>query len=552
MGEIHGGDIYRNHVQMDFSVNTNPLGIPEMVKKALYKAVDQCDSYPDIHSEELKEAIAIWLGVEKDCLLLGNGASELFMAIVHGVEPKKIVIPVPSFYGYEYVANAIGADIVFYETKEEYEFQIQEDFLEMLTDEVDLLFLTNPNNPTGKLLERGRLLQILCHCAKKDIKVVLDECFIEFVDSNYSMIPSLEETFSNVMIVRAFTKIFSIPGVRLGYLYCLNEGLLQCVKEQLPEWNLSSFGQAAGCACTRELSFVERTSRYIRAEREYLESGLERIGVSYIESDANFILIKSEQPLYEMLLKRGTLIRDCENFRGLGKEYFRVAVKSRQDNERLLKQMEEIRKMEIVKPDEIEKRSFEIISEELMQRGIVLPKEQEMITKRVIHTSADFDYAKTMCYSENAVAIAKELLANGADIVTDTNMAYAGINKRILGLLGGEAHCFMAEEDVISMAKERGVTRAAVSMEKAAQINKPVIFVVGNAPTALIQLHEMIQKGIYKPAFIIGVPVGFVNVEVAKERIMETEIPYIVNRGRKGGSNVAAAICNALLYQLKR
>lgn len=207
--------------------------------------------------------------------------------------------------------------------------------------------------------------------------------------------------------------------------------------------------------------------------------------------------------------------------------------------------------IEYVRPQDIEKRSFAIISKELEEKGIVLPKEQELVTKRAIHTSADFDYAKTMTYSAHAVGIAKKLIQNGADIVTDTNMALAGVNKKELAKYGGEAHCFMAEEEVAKIAKERGVTRAAVSMEKAAQIEKPVIFAIGNAPTALIELYEMIQSEKYRPAFIIGVPVGFVNVEAAKDLILKTDVPYIINRGRKGGSNIAAAICNALLYELR-
>ena len=208
--------------------------------------------------------------------------------------------------------------------------------------------------------------------------------------------------------------------------------------------------------------------------------------------------------------------------------------------------------IEYVLPGEIEKRSFAIIGEELKERGIVLPPEQEPVTKRVIHTSADFDYAKTMTYSPHAVQIAKELIAGGADIVTDTNMALAGINKKRLAEFGGTVHCFMADEDVAKEAKRRGVTRAVVSMERASQIKGPVIFAIGNAPTALLELYDMIDEGIYRPAFVIGVPVGFVNVEVAKELIMQTEVPYIVNRGRKGGSNIAAAICNALMYELTR
>lgn len=209
-------------------------------------------------------------------------------------------------------------------------------------------------------------------------------------------------------------------------------------------------------------------------------------------------------------------------------------------------------RIEYLQPGEIEKRSFEIISEELMRRGISIPPDEEMITKRVIHTSADFDYAKTLHFSKGAAAVMAELIRNGADIVTDTNMALAGINKKVLAGFGGEAHCFMADEDVALLASQRKMTRAAVSMEKAAAIDKPVIFAIGNAPTALIKLYEMAKESDWKPAFIIGVPVGFVNVEAAKELILETEIPYIVNVGRKGGSNVAAAICNAVLYQVQR
>ncbi len=204
------------------------------------------------------------------------------------------------------------------------------------------------------------------------------------------------------------------------------------------------------------------------------------------------------------------------------------------------------------KPGDIEKKSLEIIGEELKRRDIILPREHEAVIRRVIHTTADFEYADTLCFSRDAVQRAEDLIRSGADIVTDTNMALAGINKRVLSHFGGEARCFMADAQVAALARERQVTRATVSMEFAARSEKPVIFAVGNAPTALIRLYEMIREGSYRPAFIIGVPVGFVNVVAAKERIMETEVPFIVNRGRKGGSTVAAAICNALLYGLER
>ena len=199
-------------------------------------------------------------------------------------------------------------------------------------------------------------------------------------------------------------------------------------------------------------------------------------------------------------------------------------------------------------PSDIEKESFRIIQEELDKMGKKIPEEIRPTVFRAIHTTADFDYADTLTFSKNAVEIAKNAIQKGAHIVTDTNMALSGINKKTLAKYGGEVHCFMADEEVMRIAKERGVTRAVVSMEKAAELNVPLIFAIGNAPTALVRLKELIDEGKIRPELIIGVPVGFVNVVEAKEMILESNVPYIVNRGRKGGSNVAAAICNSIIY----
>ena len=201
---------------------------------------------------------------------------------------------------------------------------------------------------------------------------------------------------------------------------------------------------------------------------------------------------------------------------------------------------------ETVLPGEIEKRSFAIIGEEL--GGRKLDPEQEPVVKRVIHTTADFDYVENLRFSPHAVQKGVEALRRGACIVTDTEMARSGINKKSLVRFGGEAFCFMAAEDVAQEAKARGVTRAYVSMERAAALDRPLLFAIGNAPTALARLHELIQEGKTHPELVIGVPVGFVNVVEAKELFLHSDVPHIVARGRKGGSNVAAAICNALLY----
>ncbi|WP_026670600.1 precorrin-8X methylmutase [Butyrivibrio sp. AE3006] len=201
-------------------------------------------------------------------------------------------------------------------------------------------------------------------------------------------------------------------------------------------------------------------------------------------------------------------------------------------------------------PSDIEKESFRIIKSELDAMGKSVPEELLPTVLRVIHTTADFEYADTMRFSEDVIEKAKAAIRSGAHIVTDTNMALSGISKKTLEKYGGEVHCFMADADVATKAKEQGVTRATVSMDKASEIDAPLIFAIGNAPTALIRLHELINEGKIRPLLIIGVPVGFVNVVEAKELILNGDVPYIVNEGRKGGSTVAAAICNSILYNL--
>lgn len=593
--QYHGGDIYRNQIRLDFSVNTNPLGMPDPVKEALHQAVEEAENYPDIRAQALSAAVTEQLQVRKEQLVFGNGASELFHAVLHAIKPSKILIPVPSFLGYEEAAKAIDCEVIFYEMKKEENFCLTDRILDVLDENISLVFLANPNNPVGNLVEPELIFQIAEKCRQCDITLVLDECFMELTgkEQTYSFFKRLDE-FPNVVVIRAFTKLYAIPGVRLGYLVC-EQNLAEKIRLQLPEWNLSVFAQRAGVAAIKEQEYIARAVVCIQTQRQFLLEELQAAGCSVFDSDADYLLFYSEMPLYELFLQRGILIRDCSNFRGLQRGYYRIAVKSEEQNRMFAEVLREIHEnaqaaeridlmkekseerndrvkgqecigktgataqlvhktgaVEFVLPGDIEGRSFAIITKELAERGIVIPEEQEPVTKRVIHTSADFGYADTLTFSENAVAVAKSLIRNGADIVTDTNMALSGINKKVLETYGGMAHCFMADEEVAKEAKERRVTRAVISMEHAAKLDKPVIFAVGNAPTALIRLYELISDGIYRPAFIIGVPVGFVNVEVAKEMILHTDVPCIVNRGRKGGSNVAAAICNALLYEVRR
>ena len=340
MQGIHGGDIYTNKVKLDFSVNVNPLGIPKGVEDAMHQAVVLCQQYPDIRALELKEAVAKQLAVPKEYLLFGNGASEVFMGIMHTIKPRKVLIPIPSFYGYQYVTEAVESEIKYLFLEKENSFFPGEKLLEALTEGIDILFLANPNNPTGKLLERDYLREVLAICREKGIYVVLDECFISFCEGDVSFVSEIEE-YPNLLLVQAFTKLYAIPGVRLGFLVSSNKGLIQKIAKQLPEWNLSVFAQEAGIACVKEKAFVEQTVEYVQKERAFFTEQLQKMGLEVFAGEGNFILIYTQVPLYELLLERGILIRDCQNFKGLSKGYYRIAVKSREDNKILLREIGE-------------------------------------------------------------------------------------------------------------------------------------------------------------------------------------------------------------------
>lgn len=337
---MHGGDIYRNHVEMDFSVSINPLPIPQNVKAALLSAIEHCTNYPDIYQEKLSRAVAKMLHINEECILFGNGASELFVAVLHGLKPKKVLLPVPGYLGYEKAVRAVEAGIIYYEMPKESGFCLRETFLDVLSEDVDLLFLTNPGNPVGNCIDAGLLQRILRRCREKDITVVLDECFIEFTDNGEqrSYVLRISE-FPNLLIVRAFTKFFSMPGVRLGYLLTGNGGYLEKTALHLPEWNLSVFAQEAGVAAVKEREYYKKAIGLIKAEREYLLHEFHNMGVCVYPSDANFLMFYSEKEVKEMLLKRGILIRDLSDLKGLSKGYYRIGIRQHSDNEKLIDAM---------------------------------------------------------------------------------------------------------------------------------------------------------------------------------------------------------------------
>ncbi len=337
---IHGGDIYNNKVNIDFSVNINPLGIPNSVKQSINKAVDMCDCYPDINCTKLKSAVSELLSengneVNPDNIIFGNGASELFMAIVHAIKPQKALIPVPSFYGYDYALNATDCKRKYSPIDLERGI-VADQIINELNDDIDIVFITNPNNPTGQLIDCKELTKIIDYCYIKKINVVVDECFIDFCETAESTI-KLTKQYDNLIVVHAFTKIYAIPGIRLGYLVCSNKTLIEKIQRNLPEWNVSVIAQVAGIACTTEKDYVQETKKYVSAQRILLTEGLVNYGFKVYESHADFILFNCKYRLYEPLLEKGILIRDCSNYKGLSDGFYRIAVKSEIENKELLK-----------------------------------------------------------------------------------------------------------------------------------------------------------------------------------------------------------------------
>lgn len=348
---IHGGDIYSRQIRLDFSVNGNPLGMPAEARLSLLAAINHVGEYPDAAAGELTETVSHMLSVQSgreipgEYLVFGNGASELFLAVMHALKPENIVIPVPSFYGYEYAAKAADSHIKYVYLPEETAFCPGKELLQALTADTDLLFLANPNNPTGQLMSREYLRELMEHCRQQGIIVVLDECFIEFCETDREQQRSLLgkiDQYENLLLVRAFTKSFAMPGVRLGYLVCSNEELREKIRGQLPEWNLSVFAQRVGIVCAGQAEqYLQDTVEYVKTERAYLREGLEAPGIRVVSGEADFLLLYTTQPIYDRLLAKGILIRNCENFRGLGEGYYRIAVKKHEENEVLLDELEQ-------------------------------------------------------------------------------------------------------------------------------------------------------------------------------------------------------------------
>lgn len=340
----HGGDIYTYEGMIDFSTNINPLGPGGAVLQAARDAIARISRYPDARCRHLRKVLAETLKTEEDFLIFGNGGAELIFSLVMAERPKKAVLLAPSFTEYRQALIASECrEIVLFHLFEFEDFRLTDRYLKYLNEDIDMIFLCSPSNPVGDVIEKGLLLRILKQCKDKKIRMVMDESFYEFLDSwEGATLQQQIKEYPNLFILRAFTKMYGMPGLRLGYGMCSDSGLLKKMERMRQPWSVSVVAQEAGAAAVKDQMHPIRTREFLRAERSWMVEELKRIGVRYFMPSANYIFIKSAYDLYEELLKCGILIRDCSNYDGLDKGYYRFAIRKHQDNQRLLEEIKRI------------------------------------------------------------------------------------------------------------------------------------------------------------------------------------------------------------------
>ncbi len=348
---MHGGS-YTGDGYIDFSVNLNPYESKEVsyvIEKSLKEGMEYAGIYPDISQTKVRESVARMESVDSRCVIAGNGSSELIMAAVRTVMPKCALLIEPSFSGYAHALGSLpGCRIIHYVLSAEEDFALPDEILDRITDDIDIMFLCDPWNPIGSNIKDSTLEKILDRACLRNIYVVLDRSFIMISDL-YSKctdenIANLIEKYHNLIIIKSFTKCFALPGIRMGYALACPE-MIKALKNQLPEWNLSSITST----CMRSLSdmpgiteFFTGSAEYIANEREYLTEKLSGFGIKVFKSDANFILIRHEKNTYEKMLKQKIIVRNCCDFYGLDDRYLRIAVRRHEDNVKLINAMERI------------------------------------------------------------------------------------------------------------------------------------------------------------------------------------------------------------------
>lgn len=349
---LHGGNIYDEKIQtlnkkngtelLDFSANLNPLGIPDRVRRAVVEAIDQAQHYPDPLCRKLKAALAEEYQLPEICFICGNGGAELIYRLVYALRPKRALLTAPTFAEYEEALKQTGTELLFYRMGED--FQVRDDILEQLDASVDVMFLCNPNNPTGLLISQDLLLQILAKAQQCGIFLVLDECFLDFTGQEERSLISCIEKCSRLFLLKSFTKMYAMPGIRLGYGISSNWELLDKMEAAGQCWGVSVLASEAGIAALKEKDYKQKAVRLVQKERAFLKKELERIGLKVWDGQADYLFFQAPgiPDLYERLLPFGILIRRCGNYRGLDDTFYRVAVKAHETNQRLVNALNKI------------------------------------------------------------------------------------------------------------------------------------------------------------------------------------------------------------------
>lgn len=335
MIQQHGGNIYGYDNILDFSANINPLGAPESVKKAIAAGIADIEKYPDSYCTELRKKLSVHEDIDIDNIVCGNGADDLIFRIVHTFKPKKAFVCVPSFTEYSRALSEVGCDIIEHHLSETNDFDITESILDALDSSIDMCILCTPNNPTGRLISPEILEKFSRKCTENETILVCDECFLDFVQNseNYTLRNSFNE---NCIILKAFTKLYAMPGIRLGYAVCGSKDKAGMIRKSGQFWSISSLAQTAGIAALEEKKYVCSTVKLISEERSFLAVELRKIGCKVFEASANFIFFKVSTGLCEKMLAEGILIRDCSNFSGLCDGFYRIAVRSHSENLRIV------------------------------------------------------------------------------------------------------------------------------------------------------------------------------------------------------------------------
>ena len=339
----HGGNIYAyDGVKLDFSVTLNPLGMPDEILRAVRDHGLEYDRYPDPNCRALRRALAAREGVPEEWLVFGNGAADLIVRLAMAVKPRQALVPAPTFSEYEAAVKLAGGETRRFFLDGSRGYRVTADYAGALRPGDEMVFLCNPNNPTGSLAEPGTVAATLEACSRVGAVLVVDECFLPFTDG--PSCKGLLQEYPNLIVLRAFTKLYAMAGLRLGYCLSADSELLRAMGRTVQPWNVSLPAQAAGVAALGEREFLRRTRAVIHEERVWLRERLTGLGLQVFPSQANYLLVKGRPDLCEKLLERGILARSCANYHGLGPEYFRLAVKRHEENETLIATLQDILK----------------------------------------------------------------------------------------------------------------------------------------------------------------------------------------------------------------